>query len=134
MAFTWWADPGMTAPLTRLRFTRSPTPAAVDAVVYFGNPWAGTELQSASAPGVAPLSVVLADAGSSSGVEVDEVLLASTKAGLDTAVPGAPLHLGARIHAGAAVAIHVRIDSELTDPGRYADVSLTVPGWQELEV
>lgn len=134
MPFSWWADPGMTAPLSRLRFTRSPTPGAVDARVYFGNPRPGTELQSASAPGVNALAVVLADADGTGGVELEDVQLATTAAGLDTATPGDALELGAVIPAGTAVEIFVRVDSLLDEPGRYADVSLTVPDWQELEV
>ncbi len=134
MAFNWWADAGMTVPLTRLDFARTTAAAAVDAVAYFGNPTAGTKLQRASDPGIDPLQVEVSDAASGSGVETANVKLASSAAGLASAVAGASLNIGTTINAGTAVAVYVRVDSSITAVGNYDDVSLAVPDWLETAV
>lgn len=126
MAFNWWADAGMTVPLTRLDFLRAESPVPVDGVAYFGNPIAGTKLQRASSPGAAPLQVAVADTTPGSGVEVANIRLASTPAGLASAVAGAALNIGSTLPSGVAVAVYVRLTSSLAAVGNYDDVSLGV--------
>lgn len=129
--FAWWADAGMTVPLTRLNFVRDTTPSAVDAVAWFGSPVAGKTLRRQSAPGVDPLQVEIDDAASGSGVQVSNIKLALSSAGLSSATPGAALNLPATINSGTAIAVYVRLDSSIATVGNYDDVTLQVGDWLE---
>lgn len=132
--FAWYADAGLTVPLTRGDFVRGATPAPVNRIVYFGSPVAGKLLQHASDPGIEPLQVTVVDAASGSGVAVADVKLASTFAGLDSAVGGAALNLGTTLASGAgnAVPVFVRVGGSIATPGNYDDVSLQVADWLEV--
>ena len=134
MAFSWWADAGMTVPLSRLDFSRTNVPAPVDAVAWFGNPVPGTKLQAAADPGAAALLVTVSDDAPASGVEADQIKLANSVAALDAASWGAPVNLAVTINAGTAVPVYVRIDSPLVAGGNYDGIELQVPDWVELEV
>ena len=134
MAFDWWADSGMTVPLTRLDFVRTATPAAVDAKAYFGNPIAGTKLQNSTSPGSAPLQITVDDSAPGSGVEAAGIKLAASVGGLAGATAGAPLGIGTTLFAGPAVTVYVRVTSGITALGDYDDVSLLVPDRLETAV
>ncbi len=136
MSFNWFADAGLTVPLTRGDFVRGATPGNVNRVFYFGSPLAGRQLQNVADPGVDPLEVSIVDAAGGSGVAASEVRLASSFAGLATATGGAPLGIGTTILSGAAnaVPVFVRLASALTAEGAYDDISLQVADWLESEV
>lgn len=130
ITFGWYANAGLTSPLTRSDFVRSGVAGPVDRVVYFGSPAAGRQLQNAADPGVDPLQVELADGDDGVGVDPAEVSLALSAAGLDAATPGVPLVIGTTLLSGPAnaVAVHVRVDSAITAIGEFEDVSLRVAG------
>lgn len=136
MTFAWYSDAGLTAPLTRADFTRGSTAAPVNRIVYFGSTTAGKKLQRVSSPGTDPVQVSVADAAVGPGVEVANIKLALTFAGLDSAVGGAPLSIGTTVLSGAsnAVAVFVRITSALSVVGNYDDVSMRVADWVESNV
>jgi hypothetical protein len=59
------------------------------------------------------------DLNPGTGHEVTEIKLATSAAGLDTAIAGAPLSLGPQLYSGVsnAVAVHVRVTTSITTPG-----------------
>lgn len=134
--FAWYADAGLTAPLTRADFVRGSTPSDVNRVAYFGSPAAGRQLQAASDPGVDALQVAIVDASGGTDPAPEDVKLASSYVGLDSAVAGDPLAIGVTILSGAAnaVAVYVRFSSDISDAGQYDDLSLRVSGWLETGV
>lgn len=136
MTFAWYSDAGLTAPLTRADFVRGSTATPVNRIAYFGSTATGKRLENVDDPGVDPVQVSVVDAASGSGVEVANVKLALTFAGLDSATGGAPLSIGTTILSGAAnaVAVFIRITSAITTPGNYDDVELQVLDWLESDV
>lgn len=131
--FAWYADAGLTVPLSRGDFVRGTTPANVNRVVYFGSPVAGKKLQKVSDPGIDALQVSVMDSAGGSGLAAADVKLASSFAGLDGAVGGAALGIGATLLSGPgnAVPVFVRVGGALTAEGNYDDVSLSVADWLE---
>lgn len=131
--FAWYADAGLTVPLTRGDFVRGSSVAPVNRVFYFGSPAAGKQLQNVNDPGIDPLQVSVTDSSGGSGVEAADVKLASSFAGLDSATGGAALSIGTTILSGAAnaVPVFVRVSSALTAEGNYDDVQLRVADWLE---
>lgn len=136
MSFNWFADAGLTVPLTRGDFVRGATPADVNRVFYFGSPVVGKKLQAVSNPGVDALQVSIVDASGGSGVAASEVKIAATFAGLASATGGAALGIGPTILSGAsnAVPVFVRVSSALSTVGNYDDITLRVADWVESDV
>lgn len=136
MSFNWYADAGLTVPLTRGDFVRGATPADVNRLFYFGSPATGKKLQAVSDPGVDALEVSIVDASGGSGVAAAEVKIASTFAGLAGATGGAPLGIGPTVLSGPsnAVPVFVRISSALSTVGNYDDITLRVADWVESDV
>ena len=136
MSFNWYADAGLTVPLTRGDFVRGATPADVNRLFYFGSPATGKKLQAVSDPGVDALEVSIVDASGGSGVAAAEVKIASTFAGLAGATGGAPLAIGPTVLSGAAnaVPVFVRVSSSLSTVGNYDDITLRVADWVESDV
>lgn len=132
-SFSWYTDAGLTVPMTRGDFVRGTTPSNVSRVVYFGSPLAGKQLQHVNDPGVDPLQVEVDDAAPGAGLAAADVKLASSFAGLDGAVGGAALSIGATLLSGPgnAVPVFVRIGGALTTEGNYDDLSLRVADWLE---
>ncbi len=122
------SDSGLTDPLASLNVTQADdgSAPAVDRVVYLGSTAAGKLFQAASDPGVDDIVVSIADSGAGSGVEAAHVKLALSAGGLDTAVAGDPLPIGAGLLSGSAsaVAIHVRVDTPAMASGTYTDIGL----------
>lgn len=133
--FAFFADAGLTAPMTRADFVRGSTAVAVDKIVYFGSPATGKKLQNVNDPGVDALEVSAVDAASGSGVEVANIKLALTAGGLASATGGAPLSIGTTLLSGSAnaVAVYVRLTSAITTAGNYDDTSLQVADWVEAD-
>ncbi len=133
MSFNWYADAGLTVPLTRGDFVRGSSLGDVNRVVYLGSTDTGRQLQAESDPGVDALQVTVVDADGGSGVAASEVKLALSFAGLAGATGGAALSIGPTILSGAAnaVPVFVRLGSALTAEGNYDDISLRLSGWVE---
>ncbi len=133
MSFAWYSDAGLTVPLTRGDFVRGSSAAPVDRIVYFGSTDTGKQLQNVNDPGADPLQVSIVGGDD---VPAADVFLALTAPGLNTATGGAPLSIGTTILSGPsnAVAVFVRIDSDLTAQANYDDASLRVADWVESDV
>lgn len=121
-------DAAMTSVVSSLPISQAAdgSAPAVDRVVYLGSPVSGNKYQAASDPGVAQITVSIADAATSSGVAASAVKLALSAGALDTATAGAALDVGAQILSGAgnAVAVYVRVDTPAMAAGLYTDLSL----------
>lgn len=127
MSVSWqfFVDPGLAVPLAELS-------AAVvagghtDARVHFGSLAPTRRLQAASDPGVDQITVSVEDAATGTGMPATSVKLALTQAGLDAAVGGAALAIGAARLSGVdgALAIWVRVDAGATALGEYTDLRL----------
>ena len=128
MSFQFFADAGLTVPLTKLTLTRGATPSELNFTIFLGSNVAGEQLQNSTSPGVDPVRVIIVDSASGSGVEAAEVKIAASYSGLSSAVAGDPLDLGSTVMAGSAnaVAIYGRVNAATTTPATYADVSLQV--------
>lgn len=122
----WYSDPGLTAPLTRADFVRDATAVAVDRRLYFGSSEAGKKLQCVTDPGADQLQIAVTDATSGAGVEVADVVLSLSAAGLDSATPGAALDIGTTLYSGVEnrVEVFVRLDSALIATGDYDGISI----------
>lgn len=98
----------------------------VDSVVYLGSVVAGKKFQAGSNPGVDDISVSVVDSDGPTGQDATAVKLATTAAGLDSAVAGAPLAIGTEILSGAAgaVPVHVRVEATSLVVGAYTDLAL----------
>ena len=89
--------------------------ASDDGVFYVGTPTATNKIEAASNPGIDQIDVVITDANPGTGVEQAHIKLALTNGGLDGAVGGDPLALGAVINGGpgSAVAVHYRWENSV---------------------
>jgi len=97
MAFALYTDAALTTALSGNVIFEEPvdhslTPA--DVVLYLGSTDAGKKLNALSDPGVDQITVTIADSAVGSGHEAAEIKLATTEAGLATAVAGDPVNLG----------------------------------------
>ena len=132
MAFSLkpYADSGLTAQASNITAAQASdgSSAAVDRVVYIGSTVAGKKFQAFSNPGVDNIVVSLVDANSGGGVQAAHAKLATTQAGLASAVAGAALSLGTQILSGAANAraVWLRIDTPALAEGAYTDLSLAL--------
>lgn len=133
--FKFYSDAGLTVPLSSGGVTQVIGSGAVDRLIYFGSATAGKQLQAVSDPGVDPVRVTIFDANVASGIESSAIKLALSSGGLDTAVAGDPITLGTTLLSGSgnAVAVYVRTDSGLSEPGTYSDLSLRVEGVVETD-
>ncbi len=113
-----------------------------DSVLYFAevdeDPGDNQILEKveSSNPGINYITVAIVDAAPGSGHEADEISLAKTSAGLDTAIAGASLDLGQddagigviRLLSGVSKAqpIHIRVSNAVTTPGTSTELSVEV--------
>lgn len=134
----FFTDSGLTTPLATLSAVQSDdgTAAAVNRVVYLGSIASGKKFQAASNPGVDQVQVQIVDADIAAGVEAAHIKLATSFAGLDSAVSGAPLSVGTQRLSGPAnaLAVHVRIDTPALAQGTYTDAALTTNTLIEVDV
>jgi len=116
--FRFYSDPALTTPLSSLTLANIVGAGAVPAVVYFGNPIAGTVLTGA------PITVSVADANAGAGLPATAVKIASSEAGLSAA--GQSVDLGSAIAAGVAGAVEIWLaaDTGAAAAGLYNDLSL----------
>lgn len=98
----------------------------VDIQRWLGHDNAAEKIQAESNPGVDQIVLSVIDANAGAGNPTTAVKLATTKAGLDSAVAGDPLNAGVEIAGGAAGAFEywMRVE-DLTDTvGQYTDLSV----------
>ena len=128
MATTWkfYADAGLTVPLTTGDFTNPSTGGPHDRIIYLGSATAGKKLQAGSGPGVDAIQIGVTDSAPGAGPAASAVTLALSAGGLGTNTPGEPLAVGTTLYSGAggAVAVFVRVNSGLSTPGSYTDLGL----------
>lgn len=106
-----------------------------DGVFYVGVSSDTRQIQDATNPGIDQIAVAIADVSSGSGVEAAHIKLALTAGGLDSAVAGDPLNLGATIPGGAAnaVAVHYRWTNSVGS-GTYTEISLSLSDRVESDI
>lgn len=124
---TWkfYADAGLTVPLSLGLFRPPNNSTPVDRILYFGSLASGQQLQAQSNPGIDPITVGVVEDGA--GLPATAVRLATSAAGLSTATPGAPVELAATLNSGIAnaVALFVRVDNAgVTDPEVFDNLAL----------
>lgn len=126
MTITWkfFSDAGMTAELTSLPLQVPDVGGVAETVVYFGSTAAGKTLRAASNPGTDAISVMPQDSNGATGLEVANLKLALTYAGLAGAVAGAAVSVGTSRVSGSSVAIYVRLTTGAEAVGSYTDLSL----------
>jgi hypothetical protein len=129
MAVTWqfYADAGLTVPLTTLSAQQSSAGGAVDLLIYFGSTASGKSLQASSSPGVDPIQITPTDAdGAGTNLAATAIKLALSAGGLTSATGGAALTVGTTLTSGTAgaVPVYVRLDSGTSTLGTYTDLSL----------
>lgn len=127
MGFGFYSDPALTTTLSSALVFMQDMVAQVpqDRMIWLGDPDPANTLFDAIDPGVADIYVFVQDSNSGAGMPADAVKLALSGAGLDAAVGGEPLLIGAQIGGGVenAVEIHIRVDWSTTS-GVFDDISL----------
>lgn len=108
---------------------------STDGVFYVGVADTAAKLQAQSDPGIDQITVDIVDSNIVSGAADTEIKLALSSAGLDSAVAGATLSIGATINGGQAnaVAVHWRW-TNAAGSGDYTDLSLDLPAIVESAV
>ena len=130
MAFTFgfYADAGLTVPLTRLAVTQNAAGgAAVNSSVYFGSTAPAKLLQAASQPGLDVVTIRAIDADESHGISTSAIQLGLTSAWLDSGYASSAIDLPAIVHSGVAnaIRIYVRVTTPALPPSVYSDISLS---------
>jgi len=135
-SLAFYADAGLTAPLTRLEAAQATdgNAPAVDRVVYLGSTATGKKFQATSDPGVDPIIVSIADSLTGAQIPASTVRLSLTAPGLNSATPGASLDVGDVVLSAPAnsLAIYVRFDAAAIAAGTYDNLSLSVSETVEL--
>ena len=115
VSLSFYADPGGASPAA------NPLPLAQDAngnilpavaTVYLLSTASGKKFQAASDPGVDDIEVSIDDQAPSSGQPATAIKLATSEAGLATAVAGDPLSLGTTLLSGTGNATPIWIEFE----------------------
>jgi len=132
MAFALYTDAALTTALSGNVIFEEPvdhslTPA--DVVLYLGSTDAGKKLNalSGSGPGVEQIAVTIADSAVGSGHEAAEIKLATTEAGLATAVAGDPVNLGIEVLSGVGngAEIWIRSRDATSTQGTSTELSIS---------
>lgn len=123
--FAFFADAGLTVPLSPLAATVSTAGGSAQGVVFFGSPASGAAL---TREGGGDVTIELADSDPGGGIPASSVKLALSAGGLDSAVGGASLALGASVSSGAAGAraVYWRVTLGAGAAVTYSDLSLKV--------
>jgi catabolite regulation protein CreA len=102
------------------------TTGPVDIVFYLGSNAVGKKIEASSNPGVDNIVLSVVDASTGAGQAVGAVKLATSSAGLDSAIAGDPLTLSTSILSGSAdaVVVYARLLATDLTAGTYADLSL----------
>lgn len=128
--YGFYADFGMTQPLSSLNFSRASdgSSAPEDKVFYIGTKSDNKDLYAASNPGVDSILLSIVDADGSAGLTPAMCKLAIMQEELDNAIAGAPCDLGTMGTPNGAGAyacweIWVRITTPLLAEGSYTDLT-----------
>lgn len=128
-SFGFYLDPALTTPITqRLAFVQAnASPAPDNKVVWFGSPDPAVSCEAVSNPGVDAITVSVIDAVPGSGNSANDVRLALSAIGLESAAGGAPLALPVTLAGGVAnaLAIHIRVTDTTHSTGVSTDLGLT---------
>jgi hypothetical protein len=131
ITFQFYHDSALTQPVTSgnpITATQDTTNtlAAVDKQLWFGSTTSSVKARATSSPGVAQISVSIADANAGTGEPATAIKLASAQAGLTAATAGAALNIGTQVLSGSANAVTfwARIDDATATAGSYTDLSL----------
>ena len=126
-SLAWYEDSGLTqvlsGSLTIEKDIDDPDP--VDKVLYLGSTTADRQFVPDSG---GQIEVSIEDSQPSAGdFETDDIALALSSGGLDSAVPGDPLDVGAQILSGVgnAVAVYIRFSGSAAGPVSSTELSLT---------
>lgn len=129
MTYAFYHDSALTTPVTTLDPVTATqdeldTLSPVDKQVWIGAPDAGLVAKAHSNPGVDEIVVSILDVGAGAGETVAAIALATSQAGLDSAVPGDPLSIGTQILSGIgnAATIWLRLNDTTGVLGVYTDV------------
>ena len=137
VSFDFFSDANLTTVLTELASTHLVGSAAtVDQKVYFGSAQASRKAEADSSPGVDQITISIVDADNLTGQPATAVKLATTQAGLDSAVAGASLDIGTQVLSGSvnAIEVWVRTDETTDVVGNYTDLSLQTNTLRETAV
>ena len=126
--FGFWADQGMTTPLTELQMTVSAaTGGQQDFVFYFGSP--DSTVKAVPDPnGDSPSEILVrvVDTNLGNGHDIGNQVtyrFATSQVGLDTAQDNTPLSLGAEVLGGTPVEIWLRIiEAPQPNVGTFTDL------------
>lgn len=126
MSFGFFADAGLTVPLTSLQVTISTAGGSSEGIVFFGSPAAEASL---TRDGGGAIEIEIADADPGDGLAATAVRLALSAFDLDSATPGDPLDIGETVQGGAAHARAVfwRVTVAAGAASTFTDLGLSVP-------
>lgn len=124
----FFTDSGLSTPAARafaLQASDGSAPPA-DAVYYIGDPDSSRAWKAASDPGVDDITVSITDSAGGTSLLPAKLKLALTQGDLVSATPGAALDIATEITGGTAnaVAVWVRVDSDVFAAGVYDNLSL----------
>lgn len=124
--FNFFADAGLTVPLASLSAAVSTSGGSADRIVHFGSP---DSAKSITRDGGGDLVIEVLDSDAGAGLPASAVKLALSAAGLDSAVGGDPLNIGASRDGGAvnALTVFVRVTVGAGSATTFGDLSLRVP-------
>ena len=133
MAFGFYLDSSLTLPISGNVQINA---GVSDYQFWIGNPTSGVKLQDATSPGINSMEISIGDATPAEGPEVTWIKLALTQAGLDSAVAGDPLDIGATIFGGTANALSFwcRITNSLSGTLSSTDLFLSLSNVKEFVV
>lgn len=101
--------------------------------IWLGSPATGTVFKATSNPGVADIVISVTDSNGATGQTAGAVKLATTQAGLSSAVAGASLTVGTTLNSGVsnALSFWVQLDDVAAVVGSYTDLGLTTNALNE---
>jgi hypothetical protein len=130
ITFKFFSDAALTTPSTGITANQAFDGGSQDYTVYVGSAEvAGSRiLQNNTNPGTNQIVCSIANDLSTPAAPATDVKLALTQGGLDSAVAGDPINLGATIQSGSAnaIAVWVRIDDSQGVVEFYDNLSLSL--------
>ncbi|PLX49106.1 MAG: hypothetical protein C0613_08265 [Desulfobulbaceae bacterium] len=129
--FNLYHDSGLTNPVEAgdplvTEHNADGSTGAVDVQLFFGSDDDTKNAEADSNPGVDQIELSIVDGDGANGHEPTVMALALSQAGLDAAVPGAPVDLGTSVAGGvaAAIPVWVRVTEGVQEVANWADLSL----------
>ncbi|WP_322521144.1 hypothetical protein SR882_10240 [Guyparkeria halophila] len=129
VSLKFYADSSLTTPLDSnpLTLDREIGGNPVDVRVYVGSTASGRYFVPDNS-GDSQIIATITDSDAGAGFAPEDIALALTQSGLDSATPGDPLDLGDQIDSGSAnaIAVWLRFSGESGTPKSSADLGLTL--------